>query len=701
MPPFKAILSDIRGGSLLIGIMLATAIQPFLSAQQSSHHKQTVSPSELQQRYDAAQRFQQSGDFEHAAGEYRIFLADALGELASGRAHIRDYGKAASLFDDALTLMPDSPELRIEYAQAALTLGDLPHAETLTTKFIRDYPADRKRLAQAHQILGQTLLKMNKDKEARKELEAAVALDPIFENGYALAVACLDTGDADCANQIFSEMKTSLGDTPAIHMYFGRAYGESDFRQKAIAEFKKAIEEDPRFPGAHYCLAATYLSADDDVKAHVAEAEEELKKELALSPNDFLTHAALGKVALIQHNYAEAEKYLHRASELNPSNPDSFLYLGQMYVDTGRTADAEAALRQSIRLTIDVSRNRYQVQKAHYLLGRLLIRQGKEQEAHAELQTAQMLMTHVLSQDRQRMTDYLNKSNPEETSADTPLALKETSTDTENKDTSKAANELDSLQKQLAPAIADSYNNLGAIAAISHDYITALGDFERASEWNPSIEGLDYNWGRAAFAASKFRDAIMPLSRYLRFHPDDGQIRADLGISQFMTQNYSGCILTLRQAGLSPSTPPQVAYAYAESLVKTGQIESGTKGLVSLEKLHPEYGNVHRALGELYQEQADKKKAIEELQIALRINPSDPGAHYDLGKVQLDTGKVKAAIPELEAAVHLLPNNPRFHQDLAQAYKLDSRPEDADKELRIYDGLRKPQTGSDQIKSVN
>ena len=42
--------------------------------------------------------------------------------------------------------------------------------------------------------LGRTLLKLNRNQEARKELEAAVALDPTFPNGYDLAVACLDLG---------------------------------------------------------------------------------------------------------------------------------------------------------------------------------------------------------------------------------------------------------------------------------------------------------------------------------------------------------------------------------------------------------------------------------------------------------------------------------------------------------------------------
>jgi tetratricopeptide (TPR) repeat protein len=696
MPSFPTTLLRIIGPSLFSPVLLIATCQTYLTAQRNVDRKHEAVSSDLQEHYNAAQRFQQSGDFEHAAEEYRIFLADILGKLAMGHARAGDYSRAASLFDDALVLRPDSPELRITYAQAALTLGDLPHAETLTQKFIRDYPADPKGLAQAHQILGQTLLKMNKDKEARKELEAAVALDPTFENGYSLAVACLDTGDDACAGQIFSEMQKSLGDTPAIHMYFGRAYGESDFQQKAIAEFKKAIEEDTRFPGAHYCLAATYLSVGDDAKTQVAEAEIELKKELVLSPDDFLTYSALGKVAMIQRNYADAERYLKKATELNPNNPDAFLYLGQMYVVTGRTTDAEIALRQSIRLTTDESRNRYQVQKAHYLLGRLLMREGKEQEAHTEMQTAKSLMTHVLNQDRQRLADYLGKPDAKRNSGDSPLALKTTATDTDGSATREAIRELDSFQKQVSPAIADSYNNLGAISATYRDYSTAVDDFQRASEWNSSLEGLDRNWGKAAFSASKFREAIVPLSRYLRSHPDDQQIRATLGISQFMTKDYTGCILTLKEASASLNSP-QVEYAYAESLVKTGQTSSGTERLLSLAKSHPEFANVHRALGELYAEQADKKKAIEELQTAIRLNPSDSGAHYDLGKLELDAGESKVAISELESAVRLQPNIPKFHQYLADAYKRDSRLADANKELHTYDALQKRQADSSSI----
>ena len=75
-------------------------------------------------------------------------------------------------------------------------------------------------------------------------------------------VSILD--DEKCAVQIFNEMETSFGDTPEIHMAFGRAYASSDFQPRAITEFRRAIEENPRLPGAHYLLAAVLLATGND-----------------------------------------------------------------------------------------------------------------------------------------------------------------------------------------------------------------------------------------------------------------------------------------------------------------------------------------------------------------------------------------------------------------------------------------------------
>ena len=64
---------------------------------------------------------------------------------------------------------------------------------------------------------------------------------------------------------------------------------DSDFQPRAITEFKRAIEENPRLPGAHYLLAAVLLATGGD-QSHLEDAETELKKELVISPRDSMTY---------------------------------------------------------------------------------------------------------------------------------------------------------------------------------------------------------------------------------------------------------------------------------------------------------------------------------------------------------------------------------------------------------------------------
>jgi tetratricopeptide (TPR) repeat protein len=603
--------SELRGASLGV-VLIASAT---LFGQTTG----LVGGQTLQKRYDQAQEFQRAGKLPEAAVQYRAFLAEALGELAIGYAVVPDYARAAPLFDEALSLEPNSPTLLLDYARTALTAGDFAHARTLAAEFIRMHPEDRHALAQAHQVLGRALLKVNQDREARKELEAAVALDPTFANGYDLAVACLDLDDEKCAVQIFAEMERSFGDTAEIHLAFGRAYGDSDFQPRAITEFRKAIEENPRLPGAHYLLAAVLLATGND-KNPLDSAEDELKKELLISPRDAMTYAALGKIAVTRANYSEAETYLKKAVSLDPESPDAYLYLGQAYFDTNRIDDAEAALRKSIALTTDISRNRYQVQKAHYLLGRVLMKKGQADAAHAEMQINRELADKTLAQDKSKLAGLMDTAGSQDSPENAAPLL------SSGKQDQAAVRNVEAMKGRLAPAAADSYNNLGAIAATSSDYSSAVTYFKHASEWNPTLEGLDYNWGRAAFAGSQYADAILPLSRYVKAHPDDPGARSVLGLSQFLAGQYSGCVETLLPIEKT-ELAPQVEYAYASALVHNGEVSKGTERLLALEKAHPEIPDVHRALAEAFERQGDQKRAIEELRTATQLSPQSSGSH--------------------------------------------------------------------------
>jgi tetratricopeptide (TPR) repeat protein len=640
----------------------------------------------LLHHYNDAQELQRANKLTEAAEQYRAFLADALGELARGYGLAPDYTQAAPLFDEALTLEPASPSLLLDYSRTALAAGDLAHAKTLSTEFIQRYPGDRENLAQAHHVLGRTLLKLNQNQEARKELEAAVTLDPTFLNGYDLAVACLDLADEKCAVQVFTEMEKSFGDTAEVHMAFGRAYGDSDFQPRAVAEFRRAIEENPRLPGAHYLLAAVLLATGDD-ETHVGSAETELKKELVISPNDAMTYAALGKIAVTHHNYPEAETYLKKAISLGSQSPDAYLYLGQMYFSTNRFTEAEAALRQCIQLTTDVSLNRYQVQKAHFLLGRILMQKGQQDAAHAEMDISRELANKTLAQDKSKLTGLMDSSG----AGDLPASTEESraaSSFSATKADPITLRKIETMKEQIKLPVADAYNNLGAIAASNNDYANAVTYFKRAAVWNPSLDGLDYNWGRAAFAGSQFAEAVMPLSRYVKSHPDDNGGRSVLAISQFMVGNYQGCIESLDSVIGKVDLAPQVEYVYAESMIKTGRIAPGVERLRALEKSHPEIPDVHRSLGEALDQQGERQPALEELRKAVQLSPDDAESRYDLGKIELAIGDITAAIAELERATRLLPNDEKFHLELAHAYTAAQRPADAQKEMETSSLLR-------------
>lgn len=634
----------------------------------------------LRNHYDAAQRYQEQGNLSQAEDEYRLFVADALAEIAAGEAHLGEYAKAAPNFDEALDLVPNSPQLRLNYAQAAMAAGDLDHARTLARELIGEEAGNPNGLAEAHEVLGRTLLRMNLDSDARRELEAAMSLSPNFQNGYNLAIACLDLDDEKCADRLFTTMEATYGDTAALHMQFGLAWGESDFQPRAEEEFKKAIAEDPKYPEAHYCLAAVYLEQNEASKVPLA--EKQLKEELAITPRDFLTWAALGKLAVSRRDYPEAEKDLATAIELNPKSPDAYLYQGQMYYNDSQSAKAEASLRKAIALTTDPSRNHYQIQKAYYLLGRLLMRQGKQQEAADQMKMAQKYLQSDLSRDKTRLSGMQGPQGLSDTS--TTFALK----DTDVHPDPEAVRQLQGFRKEIAPAVADSYDNLGVIAATDKDFATAASYFQSAAEWNPALPGLNKNWGRAAFAAARFGDAILPLSSYLTEHPEDRQMRQTLGISQFMTGNYRGCVTVLQPISADLESTPQVAFLYADALVKTGQRQAGVERLTALEKEHPDVPTVHIALGEAYLAGNQARKAVGELQTAVRLSPRNPQAHYYLGEALLAAGDAKSAVPELESAAKLTPQNPAYHRELARACKQDGKNAEAERETQLWHSLQ-------------
>jgi tetratricopeptide (TPR) repeat protein len=600
---------------LLCAILLAVATHAQTSPRNSSI---------LQQHYDRAQSLASSGNTAAAAQQYRIFIADALNELAIAYAHIGSHADAAPLFEEALRLAPNSPGVMVEYARASLHSDNLSRARNLAEQVLSSFPGNQKAAAKAQLVLGQVLLRQDQDAAARRHIETAVALDPDFEDGYALAVACLDLGDGKCADTMLAEMTKGLGESAALRMAFGRAYLNSDFEQESVPQFKQAIADDPKLAQAHYMLAVAYLTLGGEQAPALAEAE--LRTALELSPKDASAHVQLGNIALHRQQYPLAEKELKIALAQNPYNPDALLSLGQLYAQTSREPQAINALRQSIANTPSPAYNRFQVQKAHYLLGRLLLKSGQRAEGAHEMSISSDLLKQSLAHDRSQLAGYLGDSDSSQDADTTPANGTTHLSAAAVAQQQQQKQNVDKFRAQLAPAIADSYNNLGVIAAKGTAYADALLSFEHAYEWNPTLAGLDENWGRAAFLSGDFAEAVQPLTRSLAAHPANDATRSMLAVSQFAAGNYAATKTTLHDSMPLVEKTPQLSYVYYASLLHTGSYEHGVQGLLTIEKQSPDFADVHVALGQAYAQHGKKADARRELEAALHLNPQDAQA---------------------------------------------------------------------------
>jgi tetratricopeptide (TPR) repeat protein len=473
--------------------------------------------SDLKLDYDAAQQAQSVGDMPGAAHYSRLFVVHALNLLAQNFANVGDYGEATSLFDEGLVLNPSDVEMRLDYVQAVVASGDLQKATHLAQEAVERAP----RNASAHLALGRVLLLTKENLQAQKQLEAAVALDPNYADGLALARADLSLKQETQAATIFHEMLKGFGDTAQLHMDIGLQYAETDYSEQAAAEFKKAIAENDKLPGAHYSLGAAYLQNMGEMNFPKAAAE--FRKELEISPNDVLSHSELGYIAMKQHEFPEAEQELVRASALAPQDPDIDFMLGQLYIERNQPTQAEAALTRSIELTHDLSRNSYQVQRAHYLLARVLMETGKVEEAKQQIQISNGLLQQM---------DQAKLSRPSGPAhGETPAQLPSDNMSRPALIDAQQLQKARAVEAKLAPAIADSYNNLGVISAINKDYNQATIYFQNTAKWAPGLEGLDLNWGRAAFLDGQYEQAIPLLQRYLQSNPTDEKARAMLSAS--------------------------------------------------------------------------------------------------------------------------------------------------------------------------
>jgi tetratricopeptide (TPR) repeat protein len=633
-PKSRSMLS-LRSFLFLVILLLLAALA---FAQQPS--KTAAEPDPVEKHFHAAQTFQLTGDLAQAADEYRAAISLGLQRLGNIRTSEGSYDKAVQLLNTATSIDPRNADAAIDLGIAYFYTGDYSKAGSCVAPILEREPASFRAL----NLAGKIEFMEGNFQAAAERLQAALAVKADFEVAYSLALADLQFKKLPQAIVLFDEMKGSMKPSPELHVLIGRAYRMSGYAEQAVGEFQKALALDPKYPHAHSLLGLAYLQQGDQ---NYAEARQQFEAELAIDPQDYLSRYYLGVVQFNQHEFPAAEATLERVAQQRPDNPEAHFYLGQVYLQEGRLDLAVTALRKTIALS---GRDVTQLTKAHSLLAEALQKQGKPDEAAAELSSAT-----ELKEDKPQGAEAppsATTASVEHTTGSDLQELRKMMARAPAKKAADLARESE-YTRSVAKLVGEAYHNLGVIDARASRFANAADEFAEAAHWNPDIEALDRNWGLAAFRAERYEQAIGPLQRQLQRVPDDAAIRQMLGLSYYMNDQFTKSAETFRPILDKLPDNPGLLYAAGTALVRSGDSAAGSRLFTQMLEHGSNVPEVHLMLGQAHYQQTEYSEALQEFDRALKMNSRLSDAHYYVGMVYFKQGKLDEAAQEFNAELSL------------------------------------------------
>ncbi len=220
---------------------------------------------------------------------------------------------------------------------------------------------------------------------------------------YLSALALPPAGRPADSGGLLEKLRDKLPEVVDIRISLG-------LHQQRLGEFKRATEQSPRNPQAHFELAFSYFHLQqpkdairelkatlalepwytraDELLAEIliqekdfAQARAHLNHLLTVDAGNYTAHYNLGVFAAMEQNWSEAERQMLSALHTDPGSADAHNTLGGIYLQRGELERARHQFEEAIRL-------RTKFASAHYNLGLVFQKQGKNEQAEHEFRAA-------------------------------------------------------------------------------------------------------------------------------------------------------------------------------------------------------------------------------------------------------------------------------------------------------------------------
>jgi tetratricopeptide (TPR) repeat protein len=185
------------------------------------------------------------------------------------------------------------------------------------------------------------------------------------------------------------------------------------------------------------------------------------------------------------------------------------------------------------------------------------------------------------------------------------------------------------------PDNAEAFAHLGFLESQQQHYSQAVTFYRKASAFNPSMPGLQLNFGLALFKVGDLKQAahvFEPLYRKAAPDSNDAQrLRLLLGMAYYGAGEYAAAVPYLRDA--MARDPQNLPYrlVLAHSCLWSKQYQCVLDVYHQILTLNAESAEADMLAGEAYDSMLDHADAIQQFRNAVKADPKEPGVHFGLG----------------------------------------------------------------------
>lgn len=612
----------------------------------------------LQEHISAAETYQISGDLPGAQTENSAIVAIGLQKLGNL------YLEEGKLSDAVKTLSEskkysDKVRVRVDLAVAYLQSNEIEKALQEAKAAVELDPKN----AYARYILGNIYFTQEDYQSALPELEKVLILAPDFDSARALGLTYLYLKQPQRAKLLFEEMLNSLKNNRGdLHILFGQAYEQTNYPLESEREFKLALEENPKQLKANFFLGYVILQYGGSER--LAEAGAAFERELKLTPDDFYSNFFAGVVASSENNPAKAVGFLEKAVKLNPKSSEAHLFLGQSQMESGDLKTAEKTLRRAIELSVNTSKNGFESRRTHYMLGRLLIADGRREEGEKELVKARELQTKLIKTTRDELNVLFSQVVGD--SKVSPLKnVQQNPTDAPTDLSPQRIAEIKKAKEYLSDVLAQAFYNLGVIAVQNKQLTEALENFSAAAVYAPDFPNLNRSWGIVAFRAREFDKAIVPLAKQVKANPQDNLPRQMLGASYYFTNDFKNAVETLKPLESVITDDAELAYFYGISLIQSERNQEAIPIFNKLAEISQKNADVLNYAAQGFMFLGDYERAVREFRTLSALAPQTPKVNYFIGQSLIRMNRYDEAEKAFQKELEINPSDESSKYHLA------------------------------------